>query len=333
MQNNTSHALSAGIHGASATPEDNAKTTTENPVVSGQKDSQLLDSQVLDELLRMVGEIVRESDRFTLLRAEVKAGIQSNTMLRKLMPRIISKKSIIPSYDGMLEMTTRRKMLSLCYQVLFGRQEDGGQSSAAEMAQAVILRLQNVKAKLPEEEHPRMKKGAEEILVLQREQLRLRIDRSISDVEAQLREFCQQMDEITIRSNKALREPAVRRFLVAIEGAKSEAEDVRADFEAAPGTIDCMIRIAEIHANNALPPLVMPSCGYLEPKYFADRWNITPHSVRNHLRNITKQPRCDWMTKENLKFGGRWEIHDKEVAEKFDEYLKKNTEEKSWKPK
>lgn len=326
VENKTSHAPFSGIHGASATPENTAKTTSEKPVLVGQKGHQISDSQGFDELLETARQVIRESDKFANWRAEINASIQSATKIKKLTPGIGPKGRIIPSYDELVDVTGHEYLRFIFNQHLFGAEKDGGLRLAAALAQTITSYLNQAKTEL-QTEKSRVRKDVKEIIASQREQFCCRIDRSIRDLEAELREFRQLMGEIVICSNEAMRESVVRRFWMAIVRAKSEADLARADFEAAQQNAICMVRVAQLYAIRELSPLVMPSCGYYTPKYFAARYVLGEASIRRHLRKAEEDGTEDWMKIENLTFDGdgQWQIREQWVAEAFDEYLKNKT--------
>lgn len=113
------------------------------------------------------------------------------------------------------------------------------------------------------------------------------------------------------------REYVVTAFLRALADAESDAQEACHRYEDAEITS----KGVEACASFRSPLSPLPELDFYKPRDFGSRHGIKPPAVCGHLRNVLGDKKFFWATEETLYAGANWMIFDREIAEKFDNYL------------
>ena len=117
-------------------------------------------------------------------------------------------------------------------------------------------------------------------------------------------------------------------FLARIESARVQAESALGQCERMAANFALYAALSEKKEEFELGPL--PELRVYPLSFFATRYHVGPSAIQGHLLKLTDKtkdgPHPEWAKKELLKPAGRWEIRNRSVAEKFDDFLKKNTD-------
>ena len=281
--------------------------------------------QWFSERLKEVRQVFLKSKDLASWRAEIKASIRLNETVRESTPGIGPKKLAIPSFEEMVDVASRESLNSdLISFIILRADESAAQEIIEEKVQTTVSYFRETKARGQQIKKSREGKKVDAIITALREQFCCRIDRALNTAEAELCDLRQLLSYIATCPNgnerETARETAVRGFLTAICRAKSEADAALGDFEAARDKVAGIVKISQLRADSDDKELPPSDTGYYTPKDLASRLGTGENNVRGRLVKLVGNRN---ITKADLKFGERWEIHDLEVARKVYKILKK----------
>ncbi len=320
MKHNNLHTPHAGISGAIAAP----KTASKTAPVNGQTANDIPADLKFAEIFGLARQAVLKAKSYAKWRAETKAGIKVIKTIEEATPGIGPKNRAIPTYGAMVDLASNTYLRSEISRIqMLEADADAMQEIAAAAVKTLVSYFREIKANGQSVKESREGEEVTAIIAALRKQFCCSIERAIREAEAELRDLRQLLVCIAACPNdderEAMRETAVRKFLVTISRAKSEADAALGDFEAARNSAAGMVKIAQLHAVSAVEELPALPTGYYTPKDLARYLGTGENNIRGRLSEIVKNGR---LSKGDLKCGGRWEI-DNSIVNRVYKILKR----------